>query len=334
MAKKKLLWKIPLFVIIGAVVVHLVIWLYVHWMANRPTVSSVLPGHTDYMQMAYGYVHCMELAEKSGIAIDPAVREEVRDFVVALRECYEEGRYDGVSCSEIIKVGYLYSYFDLDCTGLQKALDEFYIKKERLFAEDSADDPSQMEADVSGSADFLKILFDTGSELLEDYKVRQGLETWFNENIAEEIGKKDAKLGMFHDILYIFYTDGGSVETLSYSYLREDALSFLQEVDREMDSYETSIWNVGILDDAVFEADIFDYDRDFLTASRQMYEKLDSREAFGYDVNEGFGLLVISYFLREHFSVTGSIYNDFLAENLNGMLHEHFERYCKGRIGT
>lgn len=101
-----------------------------------------------------------------------------------------------------------------------------------------------------------------------------------------------------------------------------------------MDSYEANIWNVGALDDAAFEGDVFGYDRDFLTASRQMYEKLDSREAFGYDENDAFGLLVISGFLRMHFLSTGSIYNDFLEENLNAMLHEHFERYCKGRIGA
>lgn len=332
--KKKLLWAIPAILIIGGIVLHFVMRYHIQKQADQPTVSSVLPGHTAYMQMAYGAVHCMELAEKSGIEIDPAVREELRDFVVSLRECYEEGDYIDTDCSELIKVGYLYSYFDLDCTRLQEALDEFYVKKERLFAEVELPDPvKELEMSVSSSADFLKILFDTGSELMADYEVWQGLETWFNETVAEETSKADGELTSFYDILYLAYISG-SVEKLSFSYLWEDTLPFLEEVDREMDSYEASLWNVGLLDDAAFETGVFGYDRDFLAASRQMYEKLDSREAFGYDENEEFTLLIMSYSLREHFWVTGSIYNDFLAEDLSAMLHEHFERYCKGRIGA
>lgn len=332
--RKKLLWIIPALLLLGALVFHLFMWWYVHKLANQPTVSSVLPGHMDYMQIAYGAVHCMELAEKSGIEIDPAVREELRDFVVSLRECYEEGDYIDTDCSELIKVGYLYSYFDLDCTRLQEALDEFYVKKERLFADVELPDPvKELEVNVSSSADFLKILFDTGSELLADYEVWQGLETWFNKNVVEETSKADGDLAPFYDILYLAYING-SVETLPYSYLRESALPFLEEVDREMDSYEASIWNVGSLDNAAFEAGALGYDRDYLTASRQMYEKLDSREAFGYDENAEFTMLIMSYFLRFHYLVTGSIYNDFLAEDLNAMLHEYYERYCKGRIGA
>lgn len=286
----------------------------------------------QYIQMLYGYVQTIDLAEKSNISIEQPVANEIKKFTYDLYELIDESGYPGASLTELSKLGYIYSFYDLNCDNIKKRLEKYYIEDEKLFnLYLYSGENSKVSSYVGDTVESDRILNNARSNLFEGYNVKQGLENWFNENIEQSIQNNES-LTVYYDILYDFYIHSYSLENLKYQYLENNMMAYLDEISKITYTEGTSIDDVALLDDAIYITKIYPYNKDFFEISEEQYNRLVSEEGYYYDVNDEISIFLLSCYLNIHYVEAKSIYNDFLANNLSDMIIRHFEKHCKGKL--
>ena len=300
---------------------------------NIKSIIDVLPEHTAYVQMLSGYVKCMELAEMSNISIDETTKKDIYDFAYSLNEVFEEIGYGDVSTTELTHLAYIYSYYKFDCGALKEELEGHYIPEEKLFNSYwYTGEDSKTPGYVFASIELLLNLNTTGKNVLADFELDNGLIEWFNQNLPN-ISENEEDMSDYYTILTLFYNTDIAGE-LKCEPLKNRTLTYLKEISEAMDTYKPTVFDVAYLEEGVIYSSYYtEYNEIFSDKAVALYNDISSFEGFGYDISDKYSVLIMSYCLRDHYTVCETIYNDFLNVNLNEMLYNHFEKYCKGKIG-
>lgn len=326
--KKKKTGSIILIILIFIAVCFVIVNLYIYKTLEKKRVN-VYFRCAEYIQLLYGYTECIDYAEKSGIVIDEAVKDEIKTFVSGINDLFNEYGYRRTDIFQLSMIGYMFSYYGLESEGLMECFDEHYIEDEKLF-----NSYAYQEGDTKGVSyidDSITVYEVLGDTLIQKYNIEQGLIKWFNDNIEKAVSNNEPLVN-FYTLLSVFYSQPVGVDDLNYQYLEPDALPYLEEYSKV--TYDENITNaeIGLLDEAAFLADVYSYETDFLDRSRKLYAELSSFEAFNYYLDDETCVYILSAYLKDHYIMTGSIYNDFLAENFSGMIEEHYNEYCKGKL--
>lgn len=328
---RKRIYIIIVIILIFVVVCIAIINLYIYKNIESQN-KSVYSDCQRYIQLLQGYVQCIDYAKKSGIPIENSIEEEVKTYAYELNSMLENGGYGLADIIDIARLGYIYSYYGLECNQLKVYIRECYIEDEKLFnGMLYQGEESKNSAYVYDSIETDRILYSVN--LIDEYDIKQGLTEWFNNHIEQAVLNNE-DLTDFYDIMLDFYINSYDITELKYEYLKDNSITSLNNY-KDIDYTENvSIMEVVLLDEAIFLSDIYSYDIDFVERNIEAFSKLKSAEDFCYLYEDETCLLVLSCCLRDHYIMTGSIYNDFLANNFSGMIEEHFDKYCKGKLDS
>ncbi len=302
-------------------------------------ISEVLPGHTDYVQWLSGYVRCIYFAEESGMEIDESVKDEISDFAHTMHVKLEKATYESVSDRELMLLLYIYSYYDLDYSKIKDVLEGYYIPEEKLFNGNwYTGEDSIIPGYVSSNIEIYRNLRRVGADVLEEfeqegYELEEGLVEWFNAGLPEANTDAEASdLSDYYCMLHSAY-DSDLFHELNCEPMRDMLSSDIDEIRGKMDAYTATVLDISTLEQGiVYSAYISQNSDEFVEKANLLHRQIASFEGFGYDIGDDFSLNIMSYYLKDHYAVCGSVYNDFLNENLSTMIHEHFEKYCEGNI--
>ncbi len=300
---------------------------------RKRDIDVMLPGYNEDLQMLSGYLRCMYYAEQSGIKIDAALKTDIEEFAESIRDIIEEANVEGdLNLILLQHLAYIYEYYDFDYSKVKAELDKCYISEEKLFNGRvySEENPKSREYEGS-SLDLYRTLCEVGLEILEGYELEKGLVNWFNTTLPQ-VKTEEGDLSNYYSVIYTAYDTEWS-EELEYEHMKDRMEYELDLIRAEMGKYEASIYDVALLEEGIVYSSYLSQDgKVFLENANALYNDISTFEGFGYDIEDCYCMMIVSYYLQDHYVACGTVYNDFLDENINTMLREHFDKYCKGKI--
>lgn len=290
----------------------------------------------QYVQLVCGYVQCMDYAEKSNMQIDEAlskdIEQSVKDMYYVLDT--QDGTYTSAELYNLTQLAYIYSYYGLDCTKIKASIDKCYIEDKKMY-NDMYYDGKQSETDTDISVNYMADMLVSGVDdnFFTSCNMNEILKKWFNENV-ENIIAENQDTSDLYTILYDFYTHKYALDELNYEYMSGNAKRYIDNIAKDIANLETNLSDVNLIDDLVYISDVFKYrtEEDYAALSKEKFSKINSREDFEFDIESDNCIVLFGAMLKSHYETVGSIYNDFLKENLSDMLSEHYEKYVKSGL--
>jgi hypothetical protein len=281
--------------------------------------------------MLNGYVRCIDLAEKSGISIEQSTKQEIYKFALLIREKFESNGYNGVDLNELGQLLYIYSYYDFDSEALINTLDDYYIDDEQLFNPYSYNDENpKINAYIDCSIEFMQTLMFSSDDRITEFHLDEGLVDWFNNNIENYDGDDWSN---FYTILFLYYNDNEIKEKLNYTVMSDMVTAYMDEIASNVDSLQPNLSDVANLEEYVAYSNYFEMPVNYYEKGNELYSQISSYVELEYNLEDKYSVMIMSFFLRDHYAIYGSIYNDFLNSALNDIIDEHYKLYCEGKIG-
>lgn len=289
-----------------------------------------------YVQLIYGYVQCMDYAEKSNMQIDEALSKDIEQSV---KDMYylldtQDGTYTSADLYNLAQLAYIYSYYGLDCTKIKASIDKYYMEDEKMYNTMRYDgEQSKTESALGSNYMSDMLLSGVDDNFFTSCNMNEILKKWFNENV-ENIIDTNQDASDLYTILYDFYIHKYALDELNYEYMSENAKRYIDDTAKDIANFGTNLPDVGLIDDLIYVSDIFQYktEEDYAALSKEEFRKINSREDFEFDIESEKGIVIFGAMLKIHYETVGSIYNDFLNANLSDMLSEHYERYVKSGL--
>ena len=126
----------------------------------------------------------------------------------------------------------------------------------------------------------------------------------------------------YYFVLYSFYGKKIS-EELHVDIIKDE----LDKIIRDCFNDETDVYSlVTALECSYY---LGKQDEDQVAEISELYGQLSESIDFWYDLEHEMGVMHMLWFLNEYNIAFGSIYNEYLEENLSDMLEDHYERYYK-----
>ena len=290
----------------------------------------------QYVQLLCGYVQCMDYAEKSNMSVDESVAKEIKEFVYDMYDILDvqDGTYSTADINNLVQLAYIYSYYGLDCTKIKNCIDKCYMEDEKMYNSMYYDgEQSKTKSALYYNYMIDMILAGVDDNFFTKCSMKEILEKWFNENVENIIDTNQDSSDLYA-ILYDFYIHRYPMNNLKYEYMRNNSEKYIDNTYKNIESMEAKLADVGLIDDIAYLSDIFKYNTqyDFFTMSKEKFAQISSREAFVYDIDSDNCIVIVGAMLKIHYETTGSIYNEFLKENLSDMIGEHYEKYTKGGL--
>lgn len=276
-SKKRKILSFVGIVMLAIIICFVVLNIYIYKMINKKSINPYFKCQ-EYIQLIYGYVQCIDYAEKSDINIEKSVEEKVKSSVIILNDMFEEYGYGLADTVDVARLGYMYSYYGLKNNKLKEYIDKCYIEDEKLF------NGSIYQGESSKNSSYVYDTIETDRtlynlSLIEEYNIKQGLIDWFNKNIEEKILTNEG-LSDFYDIIWDFYIHSYDMNALKIEYLKDDAMEILEYCKEINGAEKLSFAEVGYLDEAIYLSDIYSYNFDFVKNDKETYRKLKSEEDF------------------------------------------------------
>lgn len=290
----------------------------------------------QYVQLLCGYVQCMDYAEKSNMQIDEEISNDIEQSV---RDMYyvldtQDGTYTGADLYNMAQLAYIYSYYGLDCTKIKDNIDKCYMEDEKMYNSMKYDgEQSKTESALNNNYMSDMLLSGVEDNFFTRHNMNEILKKWFNENV-ENIIDTNQNTSDLYTILYDFYIHGYPLDELNYEYMVKDAQKYIEDTIKDIDSFDANLPDVGLIDELAYTADVFKYKtkENYFALSKEKFSEICSREDFGFDMDSDNCIVIFGAVLKIHYETIGSIYNDFLNENLSNMLNEHYEKYVKNGL--
>ena len=327
--------KVLVCIVIALILIFIAvtIGIKIHLETNE-TIMEVFPKHVMCVQDLYGYVKTIELAEKSNIYIDEDVKDEIYDFAKEIYELFEDTGYDATIYNlETAQLAFIYSYYGFDCDNIKEALRAFYIPEYKRFNSTFYPKEEYKTSDNEyDTMDMLRTMGETGYYLVSDWGIEESLIEWFNATIYANYND-EKKLMDYYDLMWLLSSRPELSSKLNVEMLEESLISKIEEKVGMMDKLLPTIFDVSDIEMCqLYSSTYVQYDADFLKETNDLYSRINSYDGFGYDIDDEICIFIMAAYLRDHYLVCGTIYNDFLNDNLSYMLHEHFEKNCKGYL--
>ncbi len=324
--------KIIISVIIGILIVFVAANIVLYNCLKNKSITSVMPKHTEYVQIMYGYAKCMEMAELSDMPVDAELKEEIKQSAQYIYKAFEDTSYDVAMTTELVKLAYIYTYFEFDMKKLEKQLEKYFIEEENLFnGVEYLGEDSKTSWYISDNVNILMDLGMSNRSILEEFNVQEGMINWFNSNIENDY-KNDNDMTDYYTYMGLLYNNDMSRE-LNISILEEELNKQIEEIYSSKDEFTANIFDVSDLTDVLINTYYLgEHDVELLEEVNELYGSISTREDFGYDIDDKYGVMIMSYYLRGYYEAFGTINNDYLEENLDEMIKEHYDKYCKGKI--
>ena len=203
-------------------------------------------------------------------------------------------------------MAYIYTYYGFDTKKLYCELDAQYNEEDKLF---------------NNLNDNFLWIENCGVDNSTEFEIEEGLVNWFNTNIEADYNN-GSEMSDYYFVLYSFYGTKIS-EELQVDVLKEELDIIIGDISNE----ETDV-------DSLVMAFEYSYylgkqDKELEIQITELYGQLSDSKDFWYDLEQETGVLHMLWFLNDYNNAFGSIYNEYLKENISDMLEEHYEKYYK-----
>ena len=320
--KKVHIILIIVFLLILAFVLYLLINQAIMKKRAKDRLRYVLPHVSNSVQMMYAYDSIVYCAENSGIHITDEVKKELQECRNYMYKCFEKYGYWEVSTSLLPEIVFSYELNGLTGDKLKKEIQKRIDDSTGLLGEYEGGVQLTEELAISNNRWALEVIRKIDNSYFDIRPIENRLTEWFNTTINDNI----TDLTRYNSVAIYFWEKYGDIDRLNSTVVLDGIREYIEEESGNISKYKSTLNDVSWIDDNIIYNDMLSAEYPFKEYSQRLYDEIDSYEELGYDQSE-MSLFYINIGLKAHYDAMGTIYSEYINENINEILLEHILKW-------
>ena len=324
MVKKKKIYIILIivFLLIIAFVLYLLINQAIMKKRAKDSLRYVLPHVSNSVQMMYAYDSIVYCAENSGIHITDEVKNELQECRNYMYKCFEKYGYGEVPSDLLAEIVFSYELNGLKGDKLKKEIQKRIDDSTGLLREYGVASYLTEEIAVSNNQWILEVIRKIDNSYFDIRPIENKLTEWFNATINENT----TDFTEYNTIAFYFWKKYGDIDRLNSTIVLDEIKKYTEEEYSKISEYKSILSDVVLMDTCSIYNEMLSAEYPFKEYSQRLYDGIDSYEELGYD-QSAMSLFYVNVGLKAHYDAMGTIYSEYIEENINEILLEHILKW-------